>query len=246
MRKSGNGLFITGTDTGVGKTLVAAGLTRLARKHGVRALAVKAVETGCALQDGVLYPEDGAFLREAAEQELSIDECAAFRFTLPSSPAAAAAHEGREITVSQIETHVRGIAARGDLILVEGAGGLMVPIHGSTMMIDLIERLGYPTLLVARTRLGTINHTLLSVHALRNRSAEIAGIVLSPSVPDAGPEETYTPRDLARLVGDIPVAVLPYVTPPDRSDAVALATIIENEISPHVWRKWIGLDITGP
>jgi len=240
--KSGHGLFITGTDTGVGKTVMAAGLTRLARKHGIRALAVKPVETGCVLREGILYPEDGALLREAAERELTLDECAALRFTLPSSPARAAAAEGREISVSEIEHHLHGIATRADLMVVEGAGGLMVPLREGIMMIDLIERLGYPTLIVARTRLGTINHTLLSVHALRSRSVTIAGIVLSASGSDIGPEEAYTPSDLARLAGDIPVVVLPHVPPGERSDPLAVATIMEREISAPIWQRWIGLE----
>ncbi len=238
-QKSGHGLFITGTDTGVGKTMVAIGLTRLARKHGVRALAVKPVETGCVRKDGILYPEDGALLREAAQGELTLEECAALRFTLPSSPARAAAAEGREISASEIETHLRGIAARADFMVVEGAGGLMVPIAQGTMMIDLIERLGYPALLVARTRLGTINHTLLSVHALQSRRVTIAGIVLSASFPDTGPEEAHTPGDIARLVGDIPVALLPYVPPEERADPLTVATIMEREIPDHIWRQWI-------
>jgi dethiobiotin synthetase len=243
--KRGNGLFITGTDTGVGKTVVAAGLTRLARTRGIRALAIKPVETGCALQEGVLYPEDGALLREAGERELTLDECAPLRFTLPSSPARAAAAEGRPIDVQEIENHVRGVATRADLVVVEGAGGLMVPIRGSIMMIDLIEQLGYPALLVSRTRLGTINHTLLSVHALRNRGIAIAGIVLSASSPDTGQEEAYTPADIARLAPDVPVAVLPYLTPRETSDASVVAAIMEREILTEVWRGWIGPDTVG-
>jgi len=222
--------------------MVASGLTRLARKHGVRALAVKPIETGCALRNGVLFPEDGTALQEAAEKELTLDECVALRFTLPASAARAAAAEGLEIDLAEIRRHVSGIAGRGDFMVVEGAGGLMVPIQGRRMMIDLIEQLGYPALLVARTRLGTINHTLLSVHALQNRGIVIAGIVLSASSPDTGPEESSTPEDLARLVDDIPVAVLPYVHPEERRDPTLVAEIMEQEIPERVWRRWVGLE----
>jgi len=240
-QQNSQGLFVTGTDTGVGKTVVASGLTRLGRKHGVRALAVKPIETGCTLQDGVLFPEDGAVLREAAEKELTLDECVALRFTLPSSPARAAAAEGRDISLIDIRRHVSDVAQRGELVVVEGAGGLMVPIQGRSMMIDLIELLGYPILLVARTRLGTINHTLLSVHALQNRGILIAGIVLSASSPDIGPEEAYTPEDLTRLVDDIPVVVLPYVSAEQRKDPAAVAGIMESAIPAPLWRQWVGL-----
>jgi dethiobiotin synthetase len=127
-------------------------------------------------------------------------------------------------------------------MVVEGAGGLMVPIHGKSMMIDLIQQLGYPALLVGRTRLGTINHTLLSVHALRSRGIPIAGIVLSASFEDIGPEEAYTPEDVARLADDIPVAVLPYVASGDRRDLSAVAAIMEKAVPAPVWRGWVGLE----
>jgi dethiobiotin synthetase len=235
------GLFITGTDTGVGKTLVAAGLVRLARMHGVAAVAVKPVETGCSLQAGILYPEDGAFLRDAAERALTLDECAPHRFSLPAAPARAAAAEGRALDLALMEQHIRLLEHRWDLVVVEGAGGLMVPIDGTLMMIDLIQRLGYPTLLVARSRLGTINHTLLSVAALRQRSLAVAGIVLSVSAEEAGPEEEQTPTDIARMVDDIPVVMVPYLATDERSAPSRIAAILERNWNREVWSRWIGL-----
>ncbi|MBI5572352.1 MAG: dethiobiotin synthase [Desulfomonile tiedjei] len=234
------GLFVTGTDTGVGKTLVAAGLVRLARMHGVAAVAVKPLETGCSLQEGILYPEDGAFLRDAAERALTLDECAPYRFSLPAAPARAAEAEGRVLDLALIEQHIRLLEGRWDLVVVEGAGGLMVPIDGKLMMIDLIQRLGYPTLLVARSRLGTINHTLLSVAALHQRSLAVAGIVLSVSAGEAGPEEEHTPADIARMVDEIPVVMVPYLTAEERSDPSRIAAILERNWKREVWSRWIG------
>jgi dethiobiotin synthetase len=222
------GLFVTGTDTGVGKTIVTAGLVSLARRRGLRALGVKPVETGCALRSGSLYPEDGAFLAAASEKAITLDEVTPFRFSLPASPARAAAMEGRKLTVSDLVEHVIALAEDSDLLVVEGAGGLMVPIQENLMMIDLVERLGYPVLLVGRTRLGTVNHTLLSVSALRVRNIQIAGIVLSCSFADIGPEEEYTPRDIARLVGDIPVLLLPFLNAEDSKDPDHIADVMES------------------
>jgi dethiobiotin synthetase len=236
------GLFVVGTDTGVGKTLVSCGLVRLAHSQGIRSAGVKPVETGCVHRDGELFPEDGALLRSAAENRLTLQECAPFRFSLPASPARAAAAEGRKIRLSEIEKHVRGIAATVDLTIVEGAGGLMVPIDGRLMAIDLVERLGYPALLVARTTLGTINHTLLSVNALHDRGIHVAGIVLSPRSAQLGPEESHTPGDIAELVGDIPVAVLPFLGPDSSADPAAAAQAISRSIEPRIWRSWIGLN----
>jgi dethiobiotin synthetase len=236
------GIFVTGTDTGVGKTVVAAGLVRLARNAGICAIAVKPIETGCQVRSGALFPEDGAFLREAAERHLSLDECVPFRFSMPASPARAAAMEGRNLKVSDVEEHVRALAEGADLTIVEGAGGLMVPIQDRLMMIDLAERLGYPTLLVGRTRLGTLNHTLLSVNALKARGMRVVGIVLSCSAPDKGPAEQFTAGDLARLVENVPVVVLPFLGPEVVGNADKIASTIASSWPAMLVNRWIGLE----
>lgn len=235
-------LFVTGTDTGVGKTVVTAGLVRLARMKGLRGIGVKPVETGCSVKAGILYPEDGVFLQEAAESDLSLDACAPFRFTLPASPARAAAMEGRRLDVAEIEEHVRSLAETADFIAVEGAGGLMVPIQGDHMMIDLIGRLEYPVLLVARTRLGTVNHTLLSVHALKQRGIALEGIVLSQSSGPAGPEEEYTPGDVARLVKEVPVVMLTQLRAEHATVPSRIAEFISASWPDAMVNRWLGLD----
>ncbi|MGO9568959.1 MAG: dethiobiotin synthase [Desulfomonilaceae bacterium] len=236
------GIFVTGTDTGVGKTVVAAGLVKLARRAGICSIAVKPIETGCQVRSGVLFPEDGAFLADAAEKNLTLDECVPFRFSLPASPARAAAMEGRSLKISDVEEHVRALAEDADLTVVEGAGGLMVPIQGRLMMIDLAERLGYPTLLVGRTRLGTLNHTLLSVNALKERGMRVAGIVLSCTASHTGPEEEFTPADLARLVADVPVVVLPFLPPDIVSNPERIASTMASTWSATLVKRWIGLE----
>jgi dethiobiotin synthase len=233
------GLFVTGTDTDVGKTVVTAGLVRLARNAGTCAIAVKPIETGCQVRSGILFPEDGAFLADAAEKYLTLDECVPFRFSLPASPARAAAMEGRNLKLADVEEHVRALAEDADLTIVEGAGGLMVPIQDRLMMIDLAERLGYPILLVGRTRLGTINHTLLSVNALQQRGMPVAGIVLSCAASDTGPEEEFTASDLARLVEDVPVVVLPFLPPEILGDAEKIASTMTAAWPEALVKRWI-------
>lgn len=235
-------LFITGTDTGVGKSIVAAGLVRLARMKGLRGVGVKPVETGCAVREGVLFPEDGAFLQKASEHDLTLDACAPFRFSLPASPARAAAMEGRRLDIAEMEEHIRAVAETAHFTAVEGAGGLMAPIQGDLMMIDLVERLGYPVLLVARTRLGTINHTLLSLRALNQRSIAVEGIVLSQTIDSIGPEEEYTPGDLARLVKDVPLVVLPYLNGEQASEPSRIAEAIKAAWPIEIVNRWLGLN----
>ncbi len=236
------GIFITGTDTGVGKTIVAAGLVRLVRRRGFRAFAVKPVETGCTVQGGMLYPEDGVFLRNASENDISLDECVPFRFSLPASPTRAAAAAGSSLHLADIEEHLRTLAENADLIVVEGAGGLMVPIQGSLMMIDLVQRLGYPALIVARSKLGTVNHTLLSLNALKERRIQAAGIVLSCSSDDRGPEEEFTAGDISRLAPDIPVLVLPHLSHAIRTDPDEIAEVMSRTWPAQVLNRLIGME----
>jgi len=234
-----NGLFVTGTDTGVGKTVVAAGLVKLARNKGLRALAVKPVETGCTVRDGQLYPEDGAFLHQASDGDLTLDECVPFRFSLPASPARAAAAVGSGLHVEDLKEHVLALAEDADLTVVEGAGGLMVPIQGNLMMIDLVEQIGFPTIIVGRTGLGTINHSLLTLNALEQRSLEPLGIVLSCSAPDSGPEEQFTQSDLSRLAQTVPVLVLPYLSPDLKSDPARIAETMEAVWPQEMLGRWL-------
>lgn len=222
------GLFVTGTDTGVGKTIVAAGLVTLARKRGLRARALKPMETGCPVRAGMLFPEDGTFLRRASEEDVTLDECVPFRFSLPASPYRAAAMQGTRLKLFDVVEHILALAEDADLIIVEGAGGLMVPLDEKAMMVDLIKRLTFPALLVGRTSLGTVNHTLLSLEALQRRDIAVAGIVLSMGSASPGPEEEYTPRDLAKLAGRIPVVVLPHLSREIVKDPAQIAATLSN------------------
>ncbi len=116
----------------------------------------------------------------------------------------------------------------------------MVPIQGRLMMIDLAERLGYPILLVGRTKLGTINHTLLSVSALKHCGMRVAGIVLSCAAADAGPEEEFTASDLVHLVDEVPVAVLPFLPSEVVRDAEKIASVMTKTWPETLLKQVIG------
>lgn len=233
------GLFVTGTDTGVGKTVVAAGVIGLARERGLRVRAMKPIETGCSVRSGLLHPEDGALLHEASNQDLTLDECVPFRFSLPASPYRSAAMEGKRLKAPDLTEHVLSVAEGADLTVVEGAGGLMVPIEEDFMMIDLVERLGFPVLLVARSSLGTVNHTLLSLEALERRGIRPKGVVLSSVASGAGPEEAFTPGDLAGFVGDVPVTVLPHLTPETLADPRSIAQTMADLWPEETLAQWL-------
>lgn len=223
-------LFISGTDTGVGKTLICSGLVRLARQRGMNCIGIKPIETGCPVRNGMLEPMDGRILWEASDKAVSLDECAPYRFALPAAPFRAAAVEDSSLKVSDIVEHILAVSEDADISIVEGAGGLMTPVEERKMMIDIIKDLQFPTILVARMSLGTINHTVLSVEALQKRDIPIKGIILSCSQQISGPEEEYTPADLSRVVDKIPIVKFPFVS------NAGMAT--PDEVATTMTRHW--------
>lgn len=179
MPPKNRGLFITGTDTGVGKTFVAAGLARCLREQGIRPGVLKPVETGCALRGGKRIPRDGAFLRHMAGATEPFDEIVPYRLRAPLAPQVAAEREGVRIRIDRIDRAFRVISARHTCTLVEGAGGILVPVTRRTTMVDLMKKFKLPVLLVSRIGLGTLNHTLLTLYYLAQYRIPVAGIVFN-------------------------------------------------------------------
>jgi len=204
------GLFVTGTDTGVGKTFVGAGLAALFRKEGLRTGVMKPVETGCRKLKGQRVPQDGIFLRHMAGSRDPLEEIVPYRLSAPLAPRVAAEREGVRIRPSRIERAFRSIASRCSVILVEGAGGLLVPLTRELYMIDLVERLGLPVLLVARAGLGTINHTLLALSRLDDRQIPVAGIILNDVDGRRDPSKRSNPEILRQASRAPILAQIPH------------------------------------
>ncbi len=220
-------IFVTGTDTGVGKSIITAGLTSLLRKRGVNCVALKPVETGCKLHHGELFPDDGHFLWRASEESISLDNVTPFRFSMPASPYRAAALQDSRLRISDIIEHIRAIEETYDLMIVEGAGGLFTPIEGKRTMVDLIKELDTPVVLVARVKLGTINHTMLSIEALTRRNLNILSVILSKGEMDEGPEEKYTPNDIKRMNSNIPIFQFPFLAGNTMNSPRNIGTVME-------------------
>jgi dethiobiotin synthetase len=170
------GYFITGTDTGVGKTFVAATLARRASLRNLRVFAFKPIETGCTEVDGELVGSDQVLLRHAAGGP-SAPRAGLYRFRDPVAPLVASRATRSIIDLARIKAVLESTPC--DIALVEGAGGWRVPITETTDMSDLAKVVGLPVLLVARAGLGTINHTLLSIEAIGRDNCELAAVVLS-------------------------------------------------------------------
>jgi dethiobiotin synthetase len=212
---------VAGTDTGVGKTEVACGLLRLARNRSFRPIPFKPVETGAQPQ-----PLDALRLHDAAQPPVAADRTCLYRLPLPAAPQAAAAQAGMTISGPPILERARELAAAGAALLVEAAGGLLVPYAPELTGADLAQLLGLPILLVARTALGTLNHVALTVHELRRRRLPLHGLILSRTTPDHLPHEPWNLPLIRQLTGLDPFGVLPHVpdpTPAKLAEALASA-----------------------
>ena len=173
------GFFVTGTGTGVGKTFVTAMLAEQARAAGQRVFAFKPIETGCRLVDGARVGDDQEVLAKAAGDWQRDELRHLYCFERPIAPLAAARLEGRTIDLHRIKAVFAQGCDRSDYVLVEGAGGWRVPITEHHDMSRLAKATDLPVLVVAMAGLGTINHSVLTVEAVRHDGCAIAGVVLS-------------------------------------------------------------------
>ncbi|HET6613748.1 MAG TPA: dethiobiotin synthase [Kofleriaceae bacterium] len=204
--------FVTGTDTGVGKTTVAAALLGAAVARGLRASCMKPAESGCGTDDrGALVPLDALALWRAAGAIAALEEVCPYRFAAPVAPAVAAARAGQPIELSRITAAAARLTADDpDLFIAEGAGGLMVPYGPGIQASDLARALELPLLVVARDSLGTINHTLLTIDAARQRGLTVAGVILN-NVGHTSPEDRADQDNAATIARESGVAVLGQV-----------------------------------
>lgn len=224
---SGHIVVVTGTDSGVGKTFVACAVARAMAARGLHVVAVKAVETGVATLPE--SQEDGVRLARATGQRHPLQ--ALYRFRTPVAPAVAAELEGEPpLDFDATVTAVERLARDADVALVETAGGMLAPLAWDWNMVDLAETLGATVLVVGANRLGTINHTLLTLGALELGGVQPAGVILSaPEAPDAS---SGTNRDaIARLAGlDRVLAIGRF--PDDAAAAGAVAPALDWILGP--------------
>jgi dethiobiotin synthetase len=238
---SGRGIFITGTDTGVGKTIAAAALARLLRLRGVNVGVIKPVTSGCPRNDGVCFSEDAQLLAWAAQVAYGSD-VAPYCLELPIAPAIAATREGVRIDFNSIREAFERLAAQHEFVIVEGAGGLMVPLNGGLLVADLIGFLKLPALVVTRANLGTINHTSLTCFAARQLGIDLRGMVLNnyPESPDLA--EEYAPHLLDSMAGAPLLGVYPHIPAVDLQAVVQqLAERLDREPSTKILLREIGL-----
>lgn len=169
-------LFVAGIDTGIGKTIATGLMARWYAARGVSVATQKLVQTGCAgLSEDVLAHRRLMGAESLPEDRMGITCPFVFRF--PGSPHLAAALEGRRVDCGRLAGATRELARRYDVVLVEGVGGLCVPLTDEITAVDFVARQGWPVVLVTAPRLGSINHSLLSLEALKTRSIPLAGVI---------------------------------------------------------------------
>jgi len=205
------GLFITGTDTGVGKTLICGGIARILRKQGLKVGVFKPVATGCRSEEGELISRDAEFLRMCAELNEPMTVITPASYRTPAAPIVCARIEEKPIDYEQIAAMYNYLARTCDVVLVEGIGGVLVPQDEQTMIIDLAAKMKLPTVVVAGVKLGTINHTLLTLQAVRKTGLYAVGVVINGySVPAANIAEETAPNIIAQLGNTKILAMVGY------------------------------------
>lgn len=209
------GYFVTGTDTDAGKTVASAAVLSILLSNGIDAVPVKPAQTGCEYIGEKLNAPDLDFTLkvtglkiEESEKELLCPN----KYEPACSPHLAAEMADEKIVLQDIVSSIKKLSLKHEQIVVEGAGGIMVPLNENEMMIDLMCQLNLPVILVARPGLGTINHTLLSIEALRNRKLEVAGVLFCATKPLKG---DFIEKDNIKTIekfGDVKIfGTIPFI-----------------------------------
>lgn len=216
-----NGFFITGTDTGVGKTLFSAALLHALADLGVRAVGMKPVAAGAESRDGSWVNEDVAMLAAASGVQAPPELANPYLFREAIAPHLAADHKGVAIEIPRIAAALEALGNMADVVVVEGVGGFRVPLGPGRDTADLAVRLDLPLILVVGMRLGCLNHALLTAEAISRRNLKLAGWVANRIDPDM-PAYDENLATLTKLLGAPMLAELPAMTPPDPIRAARL------------------------
>jgi dethiobiotin synthetase len=227
------GLFITGTDTDVGKTLVAGAIAQYLHRAGLRVAVSKPTATGCVHRREGLVSEDAEFLAHCADARHPLDLICPQRFAEPLAPAVAAQRAGVAIDWQAIDRSIQLMSKDSDVMIIEGVGGILVPIDQKHTVLDLATWLAAPSVVVARPGLGTINHTCLTLMALRSGQLKVAGIVVNryptdtPGLAQETNLQSLEKWGRAPLLSIVPEAIIPknlanQPIPPAVADAIKI------------------------
>jgi len=203
-----SGFFVTGTDTGVGKTLVTVAITRALVSRGLRTAVMKPVAAGVMRTPAGPRNDDALELLAASNVKAAYEDVNPWLLTMPASPHLAARHDGVTIGVERILAAHRRLTADSDVVMVEGAGGWLAPISSVATMADIANKLGLPVILVVGMRLGCLNHALLTREAIRSCGLPFAGWIANKMASEM-PLAADNIDTLATRFGVAPLGVVP-------------------------------------
>jgi len=206
------GFFVTGTDTGVGKTIITGAIIRALSFHGIKAGAMKPIESGCGREGDVLVPFDGLLLKQAAHMDDALTLVTPCCFESALAPLPASEIEPVKISIPAIRGAFSKLASKYDAMVIEGIGGLLVPIRKNYAVVDLAADLGLPLIVVAKPGLGTINHILLTVKYALREGLEVAGVIINYSLPPENSLAEKTNLHVLEKICPVPViGTFPYL-----------------------------------
>ncbi|ODN67957.1 dethiobiotin synthase [Methylophaga muralis] len=200
-------VFVTGTDTEVGKTRISVGLIKVLQQKGLRVAAMKPVASGCEWQDGQLQNEDALALSQQADVKLPYSQINPYAFEPAIAPHLAAEQIGQSISLDVIETNFAAMKLQADAIVVEGAGGWLVPLNDQQTIADLAKALQIPVVLVVAIKLGCINHALLTVQAIAASGLKLEGWVANDFLQD--PQSTAIIQSLTKRIAAPCMGIVP-------------------------------------
>jgi dethiobiotin synthetase len=231
------GFFITGTDTGIGKTIIAGAIIRALEMLGINTCGMKPVESGCGREGDVLIPYDGMYLKQVARMDEPITQITPLRFESPLAPLAAAGIDKISIDTSEIKKAFKKLTKKYEAIIVEGVGGLLVPITKDYSVIELAKEFKLPLIVVVRPGLGTLNHTMLTVKYALSEGLKVAGVIINYSLPPEHSLAEETNPEILKQVCPVPViGIFPHMKSTDED---VLGQAVHKNLNLELLRKYL-------
>ena len=227
--------FISGTDTGVGKTTLCGAIARSLVQMGKNVGVMKPFETGCRAEGSRMIPSDALFLKKMSCSTDDMDSICPCCYKLPLAPYVAGKIEDRKFEIRPVLEKFMELGRKHEIVLVEGAGGLLVPLMENYFTTDLIKDLDIPVIIVSRLGLGTINHTLLSVKHALACGLEVAGIIMNQASTEYGHAEKTNPEIIKRFSTVSLLGIVPFIEKGLRDNPEELADIVSRSLDLSVF-----------
>jgi dethiobiotin synthetase len=231
------GFFVTGTDTGIGKTVIAGGLIKVLNFIGLKTAGMKPVESGCSREGDVLIPSDGNFLKQMAEMPGPVSGVTPCCFESPLAPLAASELEKKTVPVADIKKAFYSLYREYNAVIAEGVGGLLVPLKKDYFVLDLAKDMGLPLIIVAKPGLGSINHTMLTVNYALKEGLKIAGIVINYSSPPQNNLAEETNPGILKEICPAPlIGIFPYL---ENCDYITIEKTALKTLDREILKKYL-------